>query len=255
MLEDAKIVAELNRVFEGAKNYQSQEDNAPPHRAARKKSSFSSNMDLLAWPPNSPDLSPIEHIWEHLKMKLEGHEFSSPEELFGFLVQEWDNLRAELIDGYCTSFSARLQIYQQINGECLNWHWKDAHCLRDQLFEDGPGRREEDNRSEKEGENRREEEEEDRREDEEEDQREEEEAEQVREDKVILRKAWMEPIWLLRNGIGNGSELSRRFFPLRMRRNMCGNGRLPAICHPDCRAGQQSVGRNVLLNGQSHMIR
>jgi hypothetical protein len=89
-------------------------------------------MDLLDWPPKSPDLSPIEHIWAHLKIKLEGHEFSSHRELFGFLVQESDNLRAEFIDGYCTNFSARLQIYQQINGECLNGHWKDIHYLHHQ---------------------------------------------------------------------------------------------------------------------------
>lgn len=51
---------------------------------------FSDNgVELLNWPPQSPDLNPIEHLWSILKRKIREHSVTSKESLKNILIQEW----------------------------------------------------------------------------------------------------------------------------------------------------------------------
>ena len=48
-----------------------QQDNAAPHSAAVTENFFANNqIRTLPWPPTSPDLSPIEHVWDQMKQSL-----------------------------------------------------------------------------------------------------------------------------------------------------------------------------------------
>ena len=52
-----------------------QQDNARPHVAKITRDWFKPlaekyDLKLMQWPPNSPDMNPIEHIWEHVKREL-----------------------------------------------------------------------------------------------------------------------------------------------------------------------------------------
>ena len=48
-----------------------QHDNAPCHTALSIKAFFEEkHLNVLNWPPQSPDLSPIEVLWNVLKMKM-----------------------------------------------------------------------------------------------------------------------------------------------------------------------------------------
>ena len=49
-----------------------QHDNAPAHRAFTTKTWFANQqgISLIQWPPNSPDLNPIEHDWQILKKEI-----------------------------------------------------------------------------------------------------------------------------------------------------------------------------------------
>ncbi|GFW16469.1 transposable element Tcb2 transposase [Trichonephila clavipes] len=46
-----------------------QQDNARPH-TARVAEDFLRHFQTLPWPARSPDLSPVEHVWDQLKLQM-----------------------------------------------------------------------------------------------------------------------------------------------------------------------------------------
>ncbi|GFT34694.1 transposable element Tcb2 transposase [Trichonephila clavipes] len=45
------------------------QDNARPH-TARVAQDFLHHFQTLPWPARSPDLSPVEHVWDQLKRQI-----------------------------------------------------------------------------------------------------------------------------------------------------------------------------------------
>jgi hypothetical protein len=49
-----------------------QQDGATPHTSRATKAFFEEkNVQIMQWPPNSPDLSPIDNVWQILKDYVE----------------------------------------------------------------------------------------------------------------------------------------------------------------------------------------
>lgn len=72
-----------------------QQDNDPKHTSAMAKRWFADNgIEVLDWPPQSPDLNPIEHLWWHLKKRLNSYENepASIHELWGRAEKEWNDI-------------------------------------------------------------------------------------------------------------------------------------------------------------------
>ena len=72
-----------------------QQDNARPH-VVRVCQDFLANNNIapLAWPPYSPDLTPIEHMWDELdrRVRKRRNPPATLAQLRNALIDEWNNI-------------------------------------------------------------------------------------------------------------------------------------------------------------------
>ena len=89
-----------------------QHDNARPH-VARVCQDFLANYNIVAldWPPYSPDLSPIEHLWDELDRRVRRH-LNTPNtlgQLRTALLEEWENIPMRKINALVNSMQRRIR--------------------------------------------------------------------------------------------------------------------------------------------------
>jgi transposase len=95
------------------------QDNAPCHKSkVCNEFSDKKQISLLPWPPQSPDLNPIENLWhivKHRRQKKYGIPLTK-DDLIEQVFDIWDNLEPELIEKLCNSAPRRLQACIEANG-------------------------------------------------------------------------------------------------------------------------------------------
>ncbi|KAJ8356626.1 hypothetical protein SKAU_G00194200 [Synaphobranchus kaupii] len=95
------------------------QDNAHPH-VARMSMDFLNKhgVVVLDWPPYSPDMNPIEHIWDILGRRIRRRP-APPQNLVQLRValqEEWDCIPQRQINGLVTSVPRRINTLQDANG-------------------------------------------------------------------------------------------------------------------------------------------
>ena len=80
-------------------------DNARPHVARICRQFLNRNIvNVLPWPAVSPDMDPIEHIWDYLGKKVRARgNVHSLRDLENALIQEWNNIPNVVIRRYVRS--------------------------------------------------------------------------------------------------------------------------------------------------------
>lgn len=96
-----------------------QQDNDPKHKSKKATNWFSDHgMEVMVWPPQSPDLNPIEHLWTYLKTKL--GEYERPpagiEELWKRAEKEWDAIPPAVCQNLIESMPRRVQAVLKAKG-------------------------------------------------------------------------------------------------------------------------------------------
>ena len=77
-----------------------QQDNATPHTAVVTRNFLNNNnVNVLPWPARSPDLSPIEHLWDHLGRRVQQrqHPPQTRNALAQALQEEWRRIPYHVI--------------------------------------------------------------------------------------------------------------------------------------------------------------
>jgi len=104
----------LKRFFddeETPSNHLFQDDNAPAHRSVQVERFCSSHsIRRLDWPSRSPDLNPIEHLWDLMKRRISkrGH-IDSLKSLEEAIVEEWNAIPESIINSLIDSMQRRVR--------------------------------------------------------------------------------------------------------------------------------------------------
>jgi transposase len=106
------------------------QDNVGIHTAKKVKDWFSSyGIELLPWPPYSPDLNPIEHVWflvrdylnkHYLELSEMGKSDAAYQSFYDHLDEAWNAIPQETIDNLIKGVTKRLQHVVDAQG----WHTK-----------------------------------------------------------------------------------------------------------------------------------
>ena len=85
-----------------------QQDGAPYHRANSTMSWFArKGISVSPWPSQSPDLSPIEHLWEEIKKRLDAKPCKDLEELKAAIFELLENIDEDVTKKLVSSMSWR----------------------------------------------------------------------------------------------------------------------------------------------------
>ena len=91
------------------------QDNAPAHTARSVKEYLSTEgVTMLEWPPYSPDLNPIENIWNWVKNKV--GICSTAEEMESKVIATWNTITPEMCMKFCGNYEKRLIAVKKANG-------------------------------------------------------------------------------------------------------------------------------------------
>jgi len=118
-------------INDGAMNITFQQDNATPHTAKKSHAWMEEEfkereIELMVWPPYSPDMSSIENLWAHLKLELH-RQYPDTSSLHGSpdtfkciliprLMEVWWSIGAEVLNALIESMPRRVNALWEAKG-------------------------------------------------------------------------------------------------------------------------------------------
>lgn len=101
-----------------------QHDNDPKHTSHLAKDTLEElGLDVMSWPAQSPDLNPIEHLWDHLQRQIrkDSRIFGSIEELWGKIEQVLSEENKELCRKLIATLPERVNDIIKAKGGYTRW--------------------------------------------------------------------------------------------------------------------------------------
>lgn len=94
-----------------------QQDNDPKHTAHIVKDWLAENVpNQLDHPPQSPDLNPIEHLWEHLDREIRKHNITNKQMLKNRISEEWAKIPNNVTKNLVDSMQRRMAALKEARG-------------------------------------------------------------------------------------------------------------------------------------------
>ncbi|UYV82869.1 hypothetical protein LAZ67_22001161 [Cordylochernes scorpioides] len=124
--------------LQGVPNALNQQDNARPHTARISQQALQ-DVQMLPWLPYSPDLSPIEHVWDIIGRRL--HALPQPrseDELWQMVEREWRAIPQDAIRTLIDSLPRRVAACIAVREEAdvVKEEWKEEDSGREGLPDD-----------------------------------------------------------------------------------------------------------------------
>jgi transposase len=96
------------------------QDNAPCHTSRDTKKWLKINkINVLDWPAQSPDMNPIENVWDIIdrRIRKRAEQPSNVEELWNFIQEEWYSLDKQIIKNLYLSMTTRIHELKVAKGK------------------------------------------------------------------------------------------------------------------------------------------
>ena len=92
-------------------------DGAPSHTARATRALLQANrINALSWPSLSPDLNPIEEIWDVIDQRIRSRVPLIKRDLERFVYEEWNGVAQLTLRKYIASMRCRCQAEVNANG-------------------------------------------------------------------------------------------------------------------------------------------
>lgn len=99
-----------------------QHDNDPKHTSKVVKQWISNEqLCVLDWPAQSPDINPIENLWQIVKTKIGNKIFKKPEDLYADVKEQWNTIPQHIIDNLVHSMPRRCAEVIKRRGYAINY--------------------------------------------------------------------------------------------------------------------------------------
>lgn len=94
-----------------------QQDNDPKHTSKVVKSWFLQNkINVMEWPAQSPDLNPIENLWDIVDRKINRENVRNKDQLYEEIKKTWEEIPKQIIDNLIGSMPRRCKAVIDNNG-------------------------------------------------------------------------------------------------------------------------------------------
>ena len=94
-----------------------QQDNAPAHNSEVVTNYFEeAGIRTLPWPSKSPDLNPIENVWDFLGRKVAARVPQNLVQLQNFLLEEWNQIPQNYFDRLVEGMPRRINAVIEVRG-------------------------------------------------------------------------------------------------------------------------------------------
>lgn len=94
-----------------------QQDGAPSHVSVSTRNFLRAHrVTVLPWPPQSPDLNPVENCWAYISRQLVGRCFPTADSLWGAIQEVWQARPANLVPALYSSIPDRISAVLKAQG-------------------------------------------------------------------------------------------------------------------------------------------
>lgn len=124
------LLPDGDRIFkgQGISTWLLQQDNDPCHKVGSMQALEQFNQHgrhhvqlLQGWPPNSPDLSPIENLWGIVQSRVNRRGCETFQQFKAAVFEEWHNVDLPLLQALMGSMHSRMQQCIAANGGKINY--------------------------------------------------------------------------------------------------------------------------------------